>query len=174
MLCYEECHATTIKYPRKIKQIPNDEKDVKVDLILFNNQLGDIFSCEDKPAVSKEADVQADIKKGKDLREKRLIYIKSILPHESLISSIEVASAQFYGLFLTIYGSRMTNQGAIIHYQKAVANLPIAFSPPEIAHSLLTVMSLQRAIGLDLKNLQQCTVAARYNGVRYYGFYDIA
>ncbi|KAG1448620.1 hypothetical protein G6F56_008890 [Rhizopus delemar] len=148
-----ECHATTIKYLRKIKQIPNDEKGVKVDLILFNSQLGDIFSCEDKPAVAKEADVQADIKKGKDLREKRLIYIKSILPHESLISSIEVTSAQFYGLSLTIYGSRMTNQGAIIHYQKAVANLPTAFSPPEIAHFLLTVMSLQRAIGLDLKKL---------------------
>lgn len=138
-----ECHATTIKYLRKIKQISNDEKDVKVDWILFNSQLGDIFSCEDKPAVAKEADVQADIKKGKELREKRLIYIKSILPHESLISSIEVTSAQFYGLSLTIYGSRMTNQGAIIHYQKAVANLPTAFSPPEIAHFLLTVMSLQ-------------------------------
>lgn len=112
-------------------------------MILFNSQLGDIFSCKDNPAEAKEADVQADIKKGKDLLEKRLIYIKSILPHESLISSIGVTSAEFYGLSLTIYGSRMTNQGTIIHYQKAVANLPTAFSPPEIAHFMLTVMSLQ-------------------------------
>ncbi|KAG2198877.1 hypothetical protein INT47_010282 [Mucor saturninus] len=134
-----------------------------------------LIDIQDKPAVAKEANVQADIKKGKGLREKRLVYIKSILPHELLISSIEVTSAQenvyiyvffsllgrrsykaknykgsgislapklplmlhplglfkdqrrsraqFHGLSLTIYGSRMTNQGAIIHYQKAVANL---------------------------------------------------
>lgn len=81
-----ECHATTIKYLRKIKQIPDDEKDVKVDLILFNSQLGDNFSCEDKLAVAKETDVQADIKKGKELREKRLIYIKSVL----LLSNPEI------------------------------------------------------------------------------------
>lgn len=52
-----KCHATTIKYLRKTKKIPHDEKDTKVDSILFNSQLGDIFSWEDKPAVAKEADV---------------------------------------------------------------------------------------------------------------------
>ncbi|KAI8643145.1 hypothetical protein BD408DRAFT_442847 [Parasitella parasitica] len=148
-----ECHATTIKYLKKMKQIASDEKDVKVDLILFNTQLGDIFSCEDKPAEAKEADVEADIKKAKDLRQKRLLYIKSILPHSSLINSVEVISSQFWGLSLTIYGSRMTEKGTIIHYQKGVASLSPIFSMPEVAHFLLTVMSLQRAIVLDLKKL---------------------
>lgn len=141
--CRTECHATTIKYLKKMKQIASDEKDVKVDLILFNTQLGDIFSCEDKPAEAKEAEVEADIKKAKDLRQKRLLYIKSILPHPSLINSVEVISSQFYGLSLTIYGSRMTEKGTIIHYQKGVASLPPTFSMPEVAHFLLTVMSLQ-------------------------------
>jgi hypothetical protein len=97
--CRTECHATTIKYLKKMKQITSDEKDVKVDLILFNSQLSDIFSCEDKPA---EADVEADIKKAKDLRQKRLLYIKSILPHPSLINTVEVISSLFYGLSCNI------------------------------------------------------------------------
>lgn len=126
-----------------MKQIASDEKDVKVDLILFNTQLGDIFSCEDKPAEAKEADVEADIKKAKELRQKRLLYIKSILPHPSLINSVEVISSQFWGLSLTIYGSRMTEKGTIIHYQKGVASLSPTFSMPEVAHFLLIVMSLQ-------------------------------
>lgn len=126
-----------------MKQITSDEKDVKVDLILFNNQLGDIFSCEDKPAEATEADVEADIKKTKHLRQKCLLYIKSILPHPSLINTVEVISSQFYGLSLTIYGSRMTESGTIIHYQKGVASLSPVFSMPEVAHFLLTVMSLQ-------------------------------
>ncbi|KAI7892852.1 uncharacterized protein EV154DRAFT_503773 [Mucor mucedo] len=148
-----ECHATTIKYLKKIKQIAKDEKDIKVDLILFNEQLGDIFSCEDKPADATEADVEIDLKKAKDLREKRLVYIKSILPHPSLINTVEVMSAQFHGLTLTIYGSRMTESGIIVHYKKGVASLPAVFSMPEVAHFLLTVMSLQRAIVLDLRKL---------------------
>lgn len=37
--------------------------------------LGDIFLCEDKPTDATEADAQADIKKAKELREKRLLYI---------------------------------------------------------------------------------------------------
>lgn len=125
-----EYHATIVKYLKKIKQVASNEKDVKVDLILYNNQLGDIFSCKDKPAEATEADVEAGIMKGTKLREKRLLFIKSILPHDSLISSVEVTSAQFYGLSLTVYGSRMTKEGAIVHYQKAVASLPIAFTPP--------------------------------------------
>lgn len=95
--CRTECHATTIKYLKKMKNVDNDEKDVKVDLILFNNQLGDIFSCEDKLAEAKEVDIEADIRKAKDLREKRLLYIESFLPLPSLISFVEVISSQFYG-----------------------------------------------------------------------------
>lgn len=147
--CRTECHATTIKYLRKMKQVACNEKDVRVDLILFNTQLGVIFSCEDKATEATETDVAADIKKAKDLREKRLIYIKSVLPHPSLIKFVEVISSQFWGLSLTIYGSRMTENGAIIHYQKGVASLPPTFSMSEVAHFLLTVMSLQVSEDVD-------------------------
>ncbi|ORE02419.1 hypothetical protein BCV72DRAFT_53146 [Rhizopus microsporus var. microsporus] len=47
----------------------------------------------------------------------------------------------------------MTETGTIIHYQKGVASLSPVFNMPEVAHFLLTVMSLQRAIVLDLKKL---------------------
>ncbi|CEG64737.1 hypothetical protein RMATCC62417_01659 [Rhizopus microsporus] len=139
-----ECHATTIKYLRKTKKIDQNEKDVKIDLILFNNQLGDIFSCEDKPTNATEADVQSDIKKAKEFREKRLLYIQSLLPHPSNIKHIEVISSQFHGLKLTVYGSKMTEEGTIIHYQKTKALIPTAPAHmSQAAHFLLTVMSLQ-------------------------------
>lgn len=43
---------------------------MKVDLILYNDQLGDVSSCEDKPTNATDADIRADVKKVKELREK--------------------------------------------------------------------------------------------------------
>lgn len=57
---------------RKTKQIDGDEKDVNIDLMVSNSQLGDVFSCEDKLASTTETEAEADIKKARDLREKRL------------------------------------------------------------------------------------------------------
>ncbi|KAG1138085.1 hypothetical protein G6F38_010821 [Rhizopus arrhizus] len=110
-----ECHASTIKYLKKIKKIDNKEKDVKVDLILFNHGCGDMFTCEDKPESVSLGVVQDDFEKGNMLREKRLQYLQSIIPYKSNIKHIEVLSAQFHGLTLTIYGSKMTEVGDIIH-----------------------------------------------------------
>lgn len=65
LFCGTECHVTTIKYLEKMKQIASDEKDIKVDIILFNTQVSDIFSCDKKPAEqAKETDVKAYIKKA--------------------------------------------------------------------------------------------------------------
>lgn len=54
-------------------------------------------------------------------------------------------SAQFHGLTLTIYRSKVTEVVDIIHYQKSRAMSPA--SPfdhlPQAAHYLLTVLSLQ-------------------------------
>lgn len=50
-------------------------KDIKVDLILFNNQLSTVFSCEYMPSDVIEANVQVDMKKTKKLYEKHLLYI---------------------------------------------------------------------------------------------------
>ncbi|CAO0792965.1 unnamed protein product [Mucor circinelloides] len=44
----------------------------------------------------------SDIKKAKEFREKRLLYIQSLLPHPSNIKYIEVISSQFHGLKLTV------------------------------------------------------------------------
>lgn len=140
-----ECHASTIKYLKKMKKIDGTEKDCKVDLILFNHGYGDMFTCEDKCESAMPGAVQNDFEKGNKLREKRLLYLKSIIPYKSNINHIEVLSAQFHGLTLTIYGSKMTEIGDIVHYQKANASIPA--SPfnhlPQAAHYLLTVLSLQ-------------------------------
>ncbi|KAI9357738.1 hypothetical protein BD770DRAFT_321549, partial [Pilaira anomala] len=145
--------ASTIKYLRKIKQIDGDEKDVKANLLLFNSQLGDVFSCEDKPTSATETEVEADLKKATNLREKRLKYIQSLLPYPSCIQHILI-SAQFHGLILTVYGSRMTKDGIIIHYQKSTATIPSqASNMSQLAYFLLNVMSLQRAIIINLKKL---------------------
>lgn len=142
--CRTECQASTIKFLKKTKQISEGEKEVKIDLILYNTQLGDIFTCEDKPTNATESEVDADIKKAKDLREKRLKYIQSLLSYPSGIEHIEVIHAQSYGLVLTIYGSKMTKDGIIVHYQKATAAIPSdASNMPQVAYFLLTVMSLQ-------------------------------
>ncbi|KAG0757902.1 hypothetical protein G6F62_008661 [Rhizopus arrhizus] len=163
-----ECHATTIKYLRKTKKIDQNEKNVKIDLILFNNQLGDIFSCEDKPTNATEADVRSDIKKAKEFCEKRLLYIQSLLPYPSNIKHIEVISSQFHGLKLTVYGSKMTEEETIIHYQKTKALIPTAPAHmSQAAHFLLTVMSLQRAIVINLKKLEAIYEVALHDSVNF-------
>lgn len=140
-----ECHASTIKYLKKIKKIDNKEKDVKVDLILFNHSCGDMFTCEDKSESVSPGVVQEDFEKGNMLREKRLLYLQSIISYKSNIKHVEVLSAQFHGLTLTIYGSKMTEIGDIIHYQKARAMIPVSSFDhlSQAAHYLLTVLSLQ-------------------------------
>ncbi|KAL9536737.1 hypothetical protein MBANPS3_012407 [Mucor bainieri] len=164
-----ECHASTVKFLRKTRLINQNEKDAKVDMILFNDKLGDIFCCEDKPADAKIADVEADLAKARDLREKRLKYIQATLPFPSCIKYIEVLSAQFYGLLLTVYGSRMTDDGVIVHYQKATATIPsqATFNMTEIAHFLLTVMSLQRAIVINFKKLIAIYESCMQDSVHY-------
>ncbi|KAL9551524.1 hypothetical protein MBANPS3_004221 [Mucor bainieri] len=144
-----ECHASAIKHLKKMK-IDDKEKDCKVDLILYNHDCGDMFTCEDKCESVSPGAVQDDFEKGSKLREKRLLYLESIIPYRSCISHIEVLSAQFHGLTLTVYGSKMTEIGDIIHYQKAKASIPR--SPfnhlPQAAHYLLTVLSLQVMINI--------------------------
>ena len=145
-----ECHASTIKYLKKIKKIDDKEKYCKVDLISYNHGCGDMFTCEDKCESVLPGVVQDDFEKGNKLREKRLLYLKSIIPYKSNINHFEVLSAQFYGMTLTIYGSKMAEIGDIIHYQKAKASIPT--SPfnhlPQAAHCLLTVLSLQVRIDI--------------------------
>lgn len=103
-----------------------------------------MFTCEDKAGSVSEGVVQDDIEKGNTLREKRLLYLKSIILYESNINYIEVLSAQFYGLTLTIYGSKMTELGDIIHCPKAKAMVPASLDRlPQAAHFLLTTLSLQ-------------------------------
>ncbi|KAG1050272.1 hypothetical protein G6F43_007442 [Rhizopus delemar] len=97
-----ECHASTINYLKKIKKIDNKEKDVKLDLILFNHSCGDMFTCEDKSESVSPGVVQEDFEKGNMLREKRLLYLQSIISYKSNIKHVEVLSAQFHGLTLTI------------------------------------------------------------------------
>lgn len=104
-----------------------------------------MFTCKDKSESVPHAAVQADLEKAIKLREKRLLYLKSIIPYKSNMKFIEVLSAQFYGLTLTVYSSQMTELGDVVHYQKAKASIPS--SPfnhlPQTAHYLLTVLSLQ-------------------------------
>ncbi|KAI9013764.1 hypothetical protein CLU79DRAFT_890438 [Phycomyces nitens] len=151
-----ECHASSIKYLKKMKKIDDTEKYCKVDLILFNHAYGDMFTCEDKCESAFLGAVQNDLEKGNRLREKRLLYLKSIIPYKSNINHIDVSSAQFHGLTLTIYGSKITEIGDIIHYQKANASIPT--SPfnrlLQAAHYLLTVLSLRRNIAINLKKLE--------------------
>ncbi|CAO3690593.1 unnamed protein product [Rhizopus stolonifer] len=128
-----------------------------------------MFTCEDKCESVSPGVVQDDFKKGNKLREKRLLYLKSIIPYKSNINHIEVLSAQFHGLTLTIYGSKMTEIGDIIHYQKAKAS--ISTSPlnhlPQTARYLLTVLSLQRNIAINLKKLEIIFEACLKDAVEY-------
>lgn len=59
-----ECHASTIKYLKKMKKIDDTEKDCKVDLILFNHGYGDMFTCEDKRESASPGIVQNDLEKA--------------------------------------------------------------------------------------------------------------
>lgn len=68
-------------------------------------------------------------------------------PHPSNIKHIEVISSQFHRLTLTRYGSKMTESGTIIHYQKSTATIPTTQSHmSQAAYFLLTVMSLQGSV----------------------------
>lgn len=121
-----------------------------MDLILFNCGCDDMFTCKDKSESVPHAAVQEDLEKAIKLREKRLLYLESIMPYKSNMKFIEVLSAQFHELTLTVYGSQMTILGDMVHYQKARASIPS--SPlnhlPQTAHCLLTVLSLQVKINL--------------------------
>ena len=107
-----------------MKKIDEKEKDVKVDLLVFNKHYGDIFTCEDKPVDTPGKDLLDDKHKGQKLAEKRLLHIQALLPYPCMIESIEVLSAQFHGLTLIVYGSKMTKNGDFIHYQKCEAAVP--------------------------------------------------
>ncbi|PHZ07831.1 uncharacterized protein RHIMIDRAFT_270984 [Rhizopus microsporus ATCC 52813] len=128
-----------------------------------------MFTCEDKCESVSPGVVQDDFEKGNKLREKRLLYLKPIIPYKSNMNHIEVLSAQFHGLTLTVYGSKMTEIGDIIHYQKAKATIPT--SPfnhlPQAAHYLLTVLSLQRNIAINLKKLDIIFEACLKDAVEY-------
>ncbi|KAG2221674.1 hypothetical protein INT45_002712 [Circinella minor] len=106
-----ECYAAAIKYLKKMKKFDQMEKDVKVDLLLFNKEYGDLFACEDKPADTPEKDVIDDIQKGQKLAEKKLLHVQPLLPYPTMMQPIEVLSVQFYGLELIVYGSKMTEHG---------------------------------------------------------------
>jgi hypothetical protein len=140
-----------IKALKKIKAIPTNAKDMKVDLLYHNKcDLGDVFSCEDKSASATEADIEADIEKGRKLREMTLYYWSNILPSPICIEELEVFSGQFFGLNFTLYGSKMFKDGNIIHYQKAKASIPSSGegNTVQLAHFLLVIISLKVIIVL--------------------------
>ncbi|KAI9271933.1 hypothetical protein BDA99DRAFT_433450 [Phascolomyces articulosus] len=151
-----ECHASTIKHLKRIGKIDAKTPEVKVDLIIFDHQHGDIFTCEDKPSGTSSKDIRGDVQKGARLRESRLKYLREILPKSDMITDLEVLSAQTHGLSLTIYGSKMTENGTIVHYQKTKAIIPPnpTHHMHQAAHFLLTVLSLQRAVILNLRKLE--------------------
>ncbi|KAG2236361.1 hypothetical protein INT48_008343, partial [Thamnidium elegans] len=151
-----ECHASVIKALKRMKMLDKTEKDVKVDLLCYTKKYGDIFSCEDKAGDAQNDSVEEDVEKGIRLRENTLLYWRNILPIPSEITNIESISAQFFGLSLTIYGSRMLSDGKIIHYKKCTASIPAAFDPDlsQAAHFLLVVLSLRRTLLLNYKKLK--------------------
>lgn len=70
-----------------------------------------------------------------------------MLPYSSCIQHIEVISAQFRGLVLTVYDSRMTKDKIIIHYLKRSATIRSqASNMSQLAYFLLAVMSLQVSV----------------------------
>ncbi|GAA5810875.1 hypothetical protein MFLAVUS_004303 [Mucor flavus] len=151
-----ECHASVIKALKRTKMLDKTEKDVKVDLLCYTKKYGDIFSCEDKAGDVRDDSVEEDVEKAIKLREKTLLYWRSILPIPSEITNIESISAQFFGLSLTIYGSRMLSDGKIIHYKKFTASISPTFNPDssQAAHFLLVVLSLRRTLLLNYKKLK--------------------
>lgn len=56
---------------------------------------------------------------------------------------MKVLNAQFHGLTFTIYGSKMTEYGNVLHYQKAEIPMSPLDHLPQAAQYLLTVLSLQ-------------------------------
>ncbi|KAG2221243.1 hypothetical protein INT45_012364 [Circinella minor] len=150
-------NAITIQFPK--------EKEVKLDLLVFNKHYGDIFACEDKPVDTPGKDLLDDKHKGQKLAEKRLLHIQALLPYPCMIESIEVLSAQFHGLKLIVYGSKMTKNGDFVHYQKCETAVPTIgigeFS--QAASFLSTVISFQRNVMMCLKKIQvMCQEAYQY------------
>jgi hypothetical protein len=151
-----ECHASVIKALKRMKMLDKTEKDVKVDLLCYTKKYGDIFSCEDKAGDVQNDSVDVDLGKAIILREKTLLYWENILPIPFAIIHIESISAQFFGLSLTIYGSRMLSDGKIIYYKKCTPSIPTTLDPDssQAAHFLLVVLSLRRTLLLNYRKLK--------------------
>ncbi|KAI9480254.1 MAG: hypothetical protein EXX96DRAFT_561728 [Benjaminiella poitrasii] len=164
-----ECHASVIKALKRMKMLDKTEKDVRVDLLCYVRKYGDIFSCEDKAADVRDDSVKEDVEKAIKLREKTLLYWRSILPIPSEITNIESISAQFFGLSLTIYGSRMLSDGKIIHYKKCTASIPSTFDPDssQAAHFLLVVLSLRRTLLLNYKKLKALANICEVDSIQF-------
>lgn len=137
-----ECHASAIKALKRINMLGKTEKDVKVDLLCYTKKYCDIFSCQDKAGGAREDSIEEDPEKAIKLREKILLYRRSIVPVPSEITTIESISAQLFGFSLTVYGSLMLVDGKIIHYKKCTASIPQTLDPEssQAAHFLLVVL----------------------------------
>ncbi|KAI8142005.1 hypothetical protein BJV82DRAFT_616746 [Fennellomyces sp. T-0311] len=164
-----ECHAAAIKFLKKAKKLPSETRDVKVDMLVYSREYGDVFVCEDKPEHAPDSEVKADTTKNQQLAENRLAHIQLILPYPRMIKYVEVISAQFHGLILSIYGTKMTEAGDFVHYQKCQVTLP--HSPhghySQVALFLATVISLQRNLILNLTKLQVLCEVERLDALQY-------
>lgn len=137
-----ECHSAVIKSMKRLGLVEEDEHDVRLDFIFTNIAvagLGDALFCEDKPTdkVSKK-----DETKACHLREKSLIYWKSLLPYDACLNHLMAISCQFNKLKLIITGTKIVN-GIIMHSRLKEVNIPCSDqSGAMLANYLATVISL--------------------------------
>ncbi|GAA5796214.1 hypothetical protein HPULCUR_001584 [Helicostylum pulchrum] len=71
-----ERHASRVYI--SLKLLDKTENDVKVDLLCYTKKYSDIFSCEDKAGDVQSDSVEEDVEKAIKLREKTLLYWRSI------------------------------------------------------------------------------------------------
>ena len=56
------------------KKLPSETREVKVDMLVYNREYGDVYVCEDKPEHAAESEVKADTAKNQQLAENRLAH----------------------------------------------------------------------------------------------------
>lgn len=137
-----ECHSRIIKSLKELGLIKEDEPNVKLDFIFCNTSvtgINDVLICEDKPT---ENESTKDIKKTRKLREKSLVYWRSILHYSNALEHLSSTSCRFNKLNLLITTTKVIDN-TIVHTTLKEVSIPASErSGGAIADFISVVISL--------------------------------
>jgi hypothetical protein len=154
-----ECHSRIIKSLKELGLLKEDEPNMRLDFIFCNTSvtgINDVLICEDKPT---ENESTKDLKKTRKLREKSLVYWRSILHCSNTLEHLSSTSCRFNKLNLLITTIKIIDS-TIIHTTLKEVSIPVSErSGGAIADFISVVISLMvktACIAFLLKNSFLC------------------